>query len=127
MPPRAARPPLAVAGSLLIAVAVLHAACGAWFGRGSLRGMLFDGILNSVASDSERGLVFWFLLMSPLLLMLGQLCLFLAEHGIAPPRWLGLEVLALTVCSGLLMPVSGFWLLIPPAGLLLRASVGRRE
>jgi hypothetical protein len=88
--------------------------------------MLFDGILNTVDSHSERGLVFWFLLMSPLLLMLGQLCLFLAERGIAPPRWLGLEVLALTVCSALLMPVSGFWLLIPPAGLLLRASVERR-
>jgi hypothetical protein len=119
-------PPMALAGSLLIAVAVLHAAFGAWFGRRSLFGMLEDGVVNSVGLRGERGLVFWFLLMSPLLLMLGQLCLLLAERGIVPPRWLGLEVLALTVCCALLMPVSGFWLLIPPAALLLRASVARR-
>lgn len=117
---------LALAGSLMIGVAVLHTAFGAWFGRRPLAGMLSDGVLNSVDSHGERGLVFWFLMMSPLLLMLGQLCLFLAQRGIAPPRWLGLEVLALTVCCALLMPVSGFWLLIPPAGLLLRASVERR-
>jgi hypothetical protein len=117
---------MALAGSLLIAVAVLHAGFGAWFGRLSLRGMLSDGVLNSVDAHGERGLVFWFLLMSPLLLMLGQLCLFLAERGIAPPRWLGLEVLALTVCCALLMPVSGFWLLLPPAALLLRASLEPR-
>lgn len=119
-------PPLALAGSLLIGVAVLHAAFGAWFGRGPLRGMLSDGILNSVESHSERGLVFWFLMLSPLLLLLGQLCMFLAERGITPPRWLGFEVLLLTVGCALLMPVSGFWLLIPPAALLLRASAERR-
>lgn len=117
---------LALAGSLLIGVATLHAAFGGWVGRRSLAGMLFDGILNSVDSHSERGLVFWFLMTSPLLLMLGQLCLFLAKRGIAPPRWLGFEVLALTVCCALLMPVSGFWLLLPPAGLLLRASAPPR-
>jgi hypothetical protein len=126
MSARDSRAPLALAGSLLISVAVVHAVFGAWFGRRLLQGMLFDGIVNTVDSHPDRGLVFWFLLMSPLLLMLGQLCLFLAERGIVPPAWLGFEVLALTVCSALLMPVSGFWLLIPPAGLLLRASVARR-
>jgi len=118
-------PRMALAGSLLIGAAVLHAGFGAWFGRHPLAGMLSDGVVNSVDSHDEHGLVFWFLLMSPLLLMLGQLCLFLAPRGIAPPRWLGLEVLALAVCCALLMPVSGFWLLIPPAALLLRASVER--
>ena len=127
MSAREARAPLAAAGSLLISVAVLHAVVGAWFGRRLLQAMLLDGIVNTVASHPERGVVFWFLVMSPLLLMLGQLCLFLAERGIAPPRWLGIEVLALTVCTALLMPVSGFWLLIPPAVLLVRASVARPE
>lgn len=117
---------LTLAGSLLIGVAVVHAAFGAWFGRGPLLGMFQDGVLASVDRHAERGLVFWFLLASPLLLLLGQLCLFLAERGIAPPRWLGFEVLLLTVCGALLMPVSGFWLLLPPAALLLGASAARR-
>ena len=64
--------------------------------------------------------------MSPLLLLIGQLCVFLGERGIRPPRWLGFEVLLLTVCCALVMPVSGFWLLLPPAALLLRASVSGR-
>jgi len=116
------QPQLALAGGLLIGVALVHAAFGAWFGRGSLFGMLDDGLVSSVDSHSERGLVFWFLVVSPLLLLLGQLCVFLAERGIAPPRWLGFEVLLLTVACALLMPLSGFWLLLPPAALLLRAS-----
>ena len=118
-------PKTALAGRLLIAVALIHAVFGVWFGRRALAGMLSDGVLNSVDSHGERGLVFWFLMLSPLLVMLGQLCLFLARRGIAPPRWLGLEVLALTLCCALLMPVSGFWLLLPPAALLLRASALR--
>ena len=121
----ARRNTLALAGSLMIAVAVLHAAFGAWFGRASLTGMLLDGVLDSVGLRGERGLVFWFLMLSPLLFMLGQLCLFLAERGIAPPRWLGFEVLLVTLLAALLMPVSGFWLMLPPAALLLRASLDR--
>ena len=117
---------LALAGGLLIGVAIVHAVFGAWFGRGSLSAMLGDGLVASVDSHPDRGLVFWFLLMSPLLLLIGQLCVFLAERGIAPPRWLGFEVLLLTIACALLMPVSGFWLLLPPAALLLRASAGPR-
>ena len=117
---------LTLAGGLLIGVAIVHAVFGAWFGRGSLYAMFGDGVVASVGLQGERGLVFWFLLMSPLLLLIGQLCLFLAERGIAPPRWLGFEVLLLTVACALLMPVSGFWLLLPPAALLLRASAAQR-
>jgi uncharacterized protein DUF6463 len=104
----------------------VHAVFGVWFGRLSLGAMFSDGLVASVDSRGERGLVFWFLLMSPLLLLIGQLCVFLAERGIAPPRWLGFEVLMLTVACALLMPVSGFWLLLPPAALLLRASASPR-
>jgi hypothetical protein len=121
-----AQPQLALAGGLLIGVALVHAAFGAWFGRGSLFGMLKDGLISSVDSHAERGLVFWFLMVSPLLLLIGQLCVFLAERGIAPPRWLGFEVLLLTLACAVLMPVSGFWLLLPPAALLLRASAAPR-
>jgi hypothetical protein len=117
---------LALAGGLLIGVAIVHAVFGVWFGRLSLGAMFSDGLVASVDSRGERGLVFWFLLMSPLLLLIGQLCVFLAERGIAPPRWLGFEVLLLTVACALLMPVSGFWLLLPPAALLLRASAVTR-
>lgn len=123
---RDASPRLALAGGLLIGVAILHGVFGAWFGRGTLSAILSDGLVASVELRGERGLVFWFLLLSPLLLLVGQLCVFLAERGIAPPRWLGFEVLLLTLGCALLMPVSGFWLLLPPAALLLRASAAPR-
>ena len=123
---RDASPGLALAGGLLIGVAIVHAVFGAWFGRLPLGAMFSDGLVASVDLRGERGLVFFFLLLSPLLMMIGQLCVFLGERGIAPPRWLGFEVLLLTVACALLMPVSGFWLLLPPAALLLRASASRR-
>lgn len=52
--------------------------------------------------------------------------------SVPPLALAGSLLIAVAVVHGvfgacaLLMPISGFWLLIPPAGLLLRASVERR-
>jgi len=41
-----------------------------------------------------------------------------------PPPWLGWHVFALAVAGAALMPVSGFWLILAPGALLVRASRG---
>jgi hypothetical protein len=114
--------PARFAGRLLMGIALVHAAFGLWFGRAILADIARDGFLAAVDVHRDRQLVFWFLLASPLLWLLGELVAWLDARRIAPPVWLGLQVLALAIAGVLLMPASGFWLVLVPALLLLLAS-----
>jgi len=115
------------AGWLLLAIAAVHAAFGMWVGRRALLAIARDGFVNAVDPHVDRTLVFWFLLMSPFLWLLGRFALWLASETRRPPVWLGRSLLALALIGAVLMPVSGFWLILPPAvWLWLAARAPRR-
>jgi uncharacterized protein DUF6463 len=110
------------AGWLLMAVAALHAAFGLWVGRRAVLAMARDGFVNAVDPHPDRSLVFWFLLMSPFLWIVGRLALWLASEGKRPPAWLGRSLLGVALACAVLMPASGFWLLVLPAAWLWLAA-----
>jgi len=113
------------AGRLLQGIAVLHAALGLWSGRGPLAAIVRDGVLGAVDPFPDRRLAFWFLLASPVLWTLGRLIAWTSARG-GPPGFLGRELLVMAAVCCALMPVSGSWLLLAPAALLLAASRNRR-
>lgn len=115
------------AGWLLMAVAALHAGFGLWVGRRAVLAMARDGFVNAVDPHLDRSLAFWFLLMSPLLWIVGRFALWLGAEGRRPPAWLGRSLLALALVGAVLMPVSGFWLLLPPATWLWLAARAPRH
>jgi hypothetical protein len=115
------------AGWLLMAVAALHAGFGLWVGRRALLAMARDGFVNAVDPHLDRSLVFWFLLMSPLLWIVGRFALWLGAEGRRPPAWLGRSLLALALVCAVLMPMSGFWLILPPATWLWLAARAPRS
>ena len=115
------------AGWLLMAVAALHAAFGMWTGRRALLAMARDGFVNAVDPHLDRTLIFWFLLMSPFLWIVGRFALWLASEGRRPPVWLGRSLLALALICAALMPLSGFWLILPPATWLWLAARAPRR
>ena len=112
---------------MLLAVAALHAAFGSWVGRHALLAVARDGFVNAVDPHLDRTLVFWFLLMSPFLWIVGRFALWLAAEGRRPPAWLGRSLLALALVGAVLMPVSGFWLILPPATSLWLAARAPRH
>src|SRR5918994_4712845 len=95
------------AGRWLIAIAVLHALSGLWFGRAAVAAIARDGFLDAVDGDPHRGLVFWFLVMSPLTAIVGQLVLRVARTGSRLPTLLGWELLLLTVAGGGVLAAAG--------------------
>jgi GNAT superfamily N-acetyltransferase len=111
------------AGRLLVAIAALHFAVGAWLGRAPLREIARAGFFGALASNSNRQLWFWFLAFTPPLAILGVLL----ARGEARPRsgWAGATLAAIAGVGAALLPVSGFWLLFLPAGLLV-ADARRR-
>jgi hypothetical protein len=72
--------------------------------------------------EPARGLVFWFLIMSPLLAMVGQLVIASARAGRPASRALGWQLLTFALGGAILMPASGFWLGLVPAAILLRRA-----
>jgi Family of unknown function (DUF6463) len=115
------------AGRFLMAVAALHAAFGLWIGRRALVAIARDGFVDAVAPHLDRSFVFWFLLASPFLWIVGRFALWVASEGRRPPVWLGKSLLALALTGAVLAPVSGFWLILPPAAWLWLAARAPRS
>ena len=121
------------AGRLLMLIGALHILGGAWVGRGALGRIVRDGFfgeadsaLGHVAAQMEQELVFWFLLWGIVTFLFGQLVAGLERHGQRPAAVLGWELMLMNIVAIGLYPKGGFWLVLIPAFLLIKAA-GRRE
>jgi Family of unknown function (DUF6463) len=86
-----------------------------------------EGLWNTVDGVQGRPLAFWFLAAGLQLILLGALTDWIEARRprMQLPRFFGWTLLAFAVGGIVLLPVSGFWLLLPPAlGILTRR--GRR-
>lgn len=110
-------------GWFLIATGIRHAAVGLVLFRQPIADIVREGVLNTVRGQVDREAAFWFLLFSPVCVALGQLVNRAVEHGDAPLlRSLGVALLVISVVGIAFMPVSGFWIVLAIAALMLRAG-----
>ena len=111
-------------GHWVLGVAALHVAFGAVMGAGVMRGMLERGLFNSVDGNPMAMAITWFMLFGVPLALLGMTITALerAQALEAVARPMGWALLALLAVCALLMPMSGFWLFLPPAIALLRRA-----
>lgn len=98
---------------------MFHCALFLWFGRRSVRAIAGEGFWNTVDPVRERQVLFWALLTGVMALLLGQLALWVTKRGQPLPSSLGWQLLSMTLVAGVLMPVSGGWLLLVPAILII--------
>lgn len=109
-------------GRWLVAVAVLHTGVAlALFGN-TYRTMWSDGLWGAGVRDAGHSAAAWFLLFGILALAAGLAVSAVERSGARLPRSLGVALLGLAVLGIVLMPVSGFWLVLPPALALLRPA-----
>ena len=107
-------------GPWLLAVAAIHSAFGLLVFAPVLRSMLAQGWFGTVGADPLRGAVSWFLLFGLPLALLALCIRPLRQAGETRRlRQLGWGLLGLALLGASLMPVSGFWLALPPALSLL--------
>jgi len=111
-------------GPALMVTGIGHALVGVVLFHGPLAAILSDGIVNAIRDGQfDREAAFWFLLFSPACFLLGQLF----DHAVAKrDQWLfavvGWNVVAIGVVGALIMPVSGFWILIAIAPFVFKAA-----
>lgn len=64
----------------------------------------------------------WFLYTGVGFALVGLLVSHLERRAVPLPRWIGLVLVAWAIVGIVITPVSGFWLLLVPGVLALRAS-----
>jgi len=112
-------------GRWLIVAALLHTIVGFIMGGPTLMAMLRGGPFNSVHGQPITGVVIWFLMFGAPLAGLGMAINEL-EHSaqFASARALGIGAALVIMVGIFLMPISGFWLAVPPAIALLCRGPG---
>ena len=121
------------AGHLLMLIWFLHILGGAWVGRGPLGRIIREGFfgeadsaLGHVASQMDKELVFWFMLWGIVTFIFGQLVVWMERQGKRPPALIGWELTIMSFVTIALYPKGGFWFVLIPAFLMIKAA-GKRE
>ena len=113
-------------GRWIIAVAVIHTCFAFVVFQPTLAGIVERGVWNSIGEDPMRGAVAWFVLFGGALLAFGIAVDALEQSGSAgPTRPLAWSLLVVALMGIILMPVSGFWLVLPAVVGLFATSKHR--
>jgi polyferredoxin len=115
-------------GRWLFAVGVIHLSFGLVFMHRTLALLWSERLWNTVNGQPPREAVFWFLCTGVLLLIIGVIVDRAERDGLAIPRFAAWLFAALTIVGVVVMPISGIWLLIPPAvGMVYRRRPSTEE
>lgn len=113
-------------GNILLATGILHNLIGFVMGWTVLTDIVRSGFVNSVNTEIDRNAIFWFLFSGFIMMVLGKLMQDWLEADWLLPKWLGISLLLLSLMGCIMMPVSGFWLVVPQA-LLIISTHGKRR
>lgn len=114
-------------GPLLIATGALDILYVLVFHARQLAAIAGDGFFNAVDPDVafstfDRETAFWHLMFGAMAIILGGLVHWSQARTGTVPGLLGWSLLALCVVALVLMPVSGFWIVLPQAVLMILVS-----
>jgi hypothetical protein len=110
-------------GRWLLGVGILHTLLGLGTYIFSVVEILRAGLWNTVEPVQGRPEAFWFLAAGLQLILLGALVNWIEARSPREhlPLFLGWTLLGFAILGAVLIPVSGFWFLLPPAvGILVR-------
>jgi hypothetical protein len=112
---------------LIVGVACVHILFGllvlpASLDPNPLTGIVDDGVVDAVDGNSDRTTTFWFLATGVVWLTLGHLTHWVVRRTGRVPALVGWWTVGIAVPSVLLMPASGFWLVLAVGILALVAA-----
>ena len=109
-----------------MAIAAAHTLFGLVVYHSTLADLVADGVVNALGYDAMRAAVVWFLLAGFFMATTGaaidQLEAQDLQAKLAPLGW---ALLGITLLGIVLMPASGFWLMLIPACFCIRGAHGK--
>lgn len=109
-------------GTLVIGIGVIHTLFGFIVFHQTWMDLITAGLFDSVGEDPMRGAVAWFFLFGLPVISYGRLMRHMEITSGRLPTHVKWHLAAWFATGALLMPASGFWLLLIPLGLELKRS-----
>jgi hypothetical protein len=114
-------------GIALLATGVIHTAAAIAFFANVYLEIINDGVINAVEDGASRELAFWFLILGVFIILFGQVLHYYIKKERRPaPLSFGYSLLALSIFGCFAIPLSGFWLFLPQALIIIVANVKAR-
>jgi hypothetical protein len=107
-------------GKWIVAVSIVHTIFAVVVFPKVILQIFLDGVFDSIGVDPLRGAVAWFVLFGLVLFGLGLAINIIEDrsHGDIPVS-IGFSLLFVILLGIVLMPISGFWLALPPALVII--------
>lgn len=110
-------------GRWLMGVAIIHISIAVVVHNRVLFLIMERGVFNTVAGDAVVGAIVWSIFFGVVAFIGGLTVNVLERSRAVLPKSLGWSLLALATIGIILVPISGFWLIFPPAiGILVNKS-----
>lgn len=114
-------------GILLLLTGILHILVGLVESFDTWKKIICEGLIDTIGNDLERGLAFWFLMCGVLFMLLGYTIHYYIKKEEQPaPILLGYFLLFVSILVCLAIPLSGGWLIIPQAIIIICANRKRK-
>lgn len=107
-------------GKWIVTVSIVHTIFAVVVFPEVIWQIFLDGVFDSIGVDPLRGAVAWFLLFGFVLFGLGLAINTIEEMSNGDvPASIGFSLLFVILLGIVLMPISGFWLVLPPALIVI--------
>jgi hypothetical protein len=115
-------------GIFLIITGVIHNLVGIFLMYNIYWQIISNGFFNAVAGDFGRWFAFWFFICGIFIMISGQAVHYYIQHEQRPiPASFGWTLLVLSVFICIAEPISGSWLFIPQALIIIFANRNRKN
>jgi uncharacterized membrane protein YecN with MAPEG domain len=113
-------------GIFLIATGIIHTIVAIALGKDIYLEIIRDGVINVTSQDFTRSFAFWFFICGIFIILLGQVLHYYIKREQKPaPLFFGYSMLVLTIFGCIIEPISGFWLFLPQALIIIVANKKR--
>ena len=110
-------------GTFLVITGIIHTFYALFLGKDAFAEMIRDGLINSTGENYSRAFALWFLVCGVILVIWGQTLQYYIKKEQKPaPLFLGYCILAFSVAGCIVEPISGFWLFLPQAFVIITAN-----
>lgn len=114
-------------GKSIFIIGIMHTIFGLVVMHKVLLHIVQSGVFNTIHGQVEREAVFWFLFSGFGLIIIGALINWIEKLGYVLPQFLHWSFLAITFTGLVIMPMSGFWLLLVPCAGFIMQLTGRKN
>lgn len=93
--------------------AYIHSALGLILAWGTIRTIGSEGFVNTIAGQHDREAAFWFLFAGAMMWLLARFMRWTVVQQRQPlPASLGWHLITISAVGAIMMPISGFWLVL---------------